>query len=90
MKKSFVLAIGLIMMFTFFGCGDSTVTNEQAGNAVKAALEARWTYQKENEAEITAKNAGEEYIKDTEAELGPIAEYKEAEFEDPDMGTAVK
>lgn len=90
MKKFLFMVLAAIMLLSFTACGPSTISNEKAGEAVKAALEARWAYQESSTETTTVDNAGEVYAAATNAELEPVVDLKEAEFEDEAMGTAVK
>lgn len=90
MKKILFVMLSVIMAATLWGCGSSTVTNEQAGKAVKKALEARWELEDNKAfwADYTSEGFGRIEIAMAETELEPLEKYRDADFEDPAMAEA--
>ncbi len=65
----------------------AAVTNEEAGDAVKSALESRWAYQ--DSLDESAYDSASVLIDIVAKELEPVAKYYDAEFEDEAVKTAM-
>ncbi|MBR3126035.1 MAG: FxLYD domain-containing protein [Mogibacterium sp.] len=87
MKKrlfSVVLCIIVASFLAACGAGSSKTTDELFISAEAKGLQARWDLSDQHEKEGTT--GGESFIACVDAELNPIAAYKDSEFEDEALG----
>lgn len=90
MKKILSVLSAFILMFSVVGCSqnESTGADKKFIKAVEKGLDARWDYLDSNEYQ----NADEKTALETavQKELEKIQEFKDAEFDNPELGKLAK
>lgn len=89
-----VCAVLVLVMGGCTGAGASTATEDDIKAAVEKGLEARWDYQNSHGAyklnnKETTSSLKKYYKKSIDQELKYIEKYKDADFENTDLGDAV-
>ena len=94
---SCLLAVCAVLMMFMSGCagaGVSTATEDDIKSAVEKGLEARWDYQNSHGAyklnsKETMSSLKKYYKKSIDQELKYIGKYKDADFENTELGKSV-
>lgn len=92
---SCLLAVCAVLMMFMSGCaGVSTATEDDIKSAVEKGLEARWDYQNSHRAyklnsKETTSSLKKYYKNSIDSELKYIGKYKDADFENTELGKSV-